>query len=1845
MTTAFAQQLRQIAAKSTNELDLRSRREAHAESLIFERNIAVKQDWETLYQICIEGFQELCLLDGRFKDFERNLFALSSKDQDREQLNKSQNEGLDGVVEQCLQALGSRLTLRPGIKALEWLVRRFRIHVYNTGALLLTVLPYHEAQLSQNILSIVPTQKLIDEWKFLRPYHQNPSLVPRHTIVYTATTNDGFFLTLNRYALDCCQNGASNPVFIRFWSSVVVEAVGARLRQAQSGRKEIQKQRTEDALLKVLPLLDEGLNSENAPDMTIACFAIVLVVASTGLLRDDMMDSLMLSIARTLSFQSTDLTQALVCVSILAAQKEDIRVPGRVVNIIAKLDDPVSQLRMVKRQYSLGRFLHGVVRGALVTMKQKDMELRLSLIEKILKAGRSLCEESDMMQMLIATVSHLQRFDEQGSFASAVSSRIRAMLQDLHDSADFGSTFYQLAELCKLQGIDLESILEATITEGETSTPGIDHMEVDEQPQDEADLDSLIAALPTALEEPEGFVVTGVPSSFGPLLELLSHCSKLEDGQTQFATLELWQSTEQSQQLCISFLVRVACGHYPPSLRIFAISFLANHLNKNFRTDYEALLPYATVLLADSSSALRRHAANLILAMENGVNTHTAKGDSKEHYQLQSYPQGTSVHQLEPLQLDKILKQVYLPYLEECVADSDQIHSILLQALNGSSAQVKSPSKQVNVEIKKTLRHSLFESLTSHALATSLLRFRLRIIELLDGVVKVSPTTKNEALNPILREWISLSPDASRRWAHAEELKLSIVDGAVARLITARDRELMTGVVKTVEEQKLSPRPELITSLFERVAGTWNDQKPDGQQSLAIMLFNLSFAGDSLFARGARATLKKVSLSNAALQAMLEDSLASAETRANVPSPSKKRKLGQDEKDTTPTPASAHPAQGISRVVLALELVDGSAPESRPELMPGLFDVLILLRRLRGPTQSESPYALGLCLNSLLAIIDQAKEARKTQLDLSSIRADVVIECVRNAESPQVQSDALMLSASLAELAPDRVIHHIMPVFTFMGSNMMSMDDGHSVNVVNQAIDRIIPPLVGKLKQQDEHNLIRSTTGLLSSFVAAFDHIPQHRRSKLYQRLLKRLGPEDFGFALSAMLTNTKPAHTSRNDFLVNVMGDFTPLEQLVTYSKIISLVSDIYSDKPHDADSLLHIDSSSSPTDRLDVALALFTLAVGLLRSKSLWAQLSKQVKAEDQAADSVQDQLKHNLHQILETIRSLRPYGQDMTNAARKCMTAILELLPLSQLVVLLPDLLTEIEQRDPDLKPEALYVLVSQMRGKVPSHAKTAETALSYMSDLAAILETTDNDKLRAAAIACIDKITEKYGRKDIEASIKAAAVLAGTAGLAADNSSVQHLSAFTLSSIFDIVGEAAVPLVPETMTNALALIQSSFEDDKENAQLHDAAFTLVSTVVSNVPFMISEEHLDRALTLAAEAAFSDLPTSCVDARKDALSTIARKVDLSNLISSLSRTWEQTIENDIDAVLSSLDMCVQAIEHHSKATVVKSADSIASFIMQVLDLRRVQLSARDEESYSDEEVAEIESTLNDLTLKFIYKINDTVFRPIFEAWLDWAVKSHDLPANDLFSRAQILRQTSLFTLLTHFFGTLQSIVTSYAAYMIESANTVLQSFAESANHKDKIADLSTPDSLLLYTTLLSLLQSTFQHDADSFFTSPSHFQPLTTNILSQLHLAAHKPFRPLISSHIIPTIVALATAVQDTPAHHLSINHMLAQTRRAESAPVRLAGIRTHIHITEEEEVGDEWVNNVVSGIASTFATEVEGKGKGKAGASVGGSGETMIYVNEMLEDDDEDVESEVRRWVRMVRERVGEEVFEF
>ena len=126
MATSLAKQLAQIATKSKTALDAKAQKAAHSKSLIWEPKVAATQSFQTLYPVCHDGFEELCGLDNRFAVFRATIFSEQSQGEDRAQLAEAENEELDRQVESFLRLVGSRVRLMPAIKAIEWLIRRFR---------------------------------------------------------------------------------------------------------------------------------------------------------------------------------------------------------------------------------------------------------------------------------------------------------------------------------------------------------------------------------------------------------------------------------------------------------------------------------------------------------------------------------------------------------------------------------------------------------------------------------------------------------------------------------------------------------------------------------------------------------------------------------------------------------------------------------------------------------------------------------------------------------------------------------------------------------------------------------------------------------------------------------------------------------------------------------------------------------------------------------------------------------------------------------------------------------------------------------------------------------------------------------------------------------------------------------------------------------------------------------------------------------------------------------------------------------------------------------------------------------------------------------------------------------------------------------------------------------------------------------------------------------------------------------------------------------------------------------------------------------------------------------------
>lgn len=68
------------------------------------------------------------------------------------------------------------------------------------------------------------------------------------------------------------------------------------LDSARSGRREAEKQKHEDILIRVLPLLSRAFEMRKVSELIVSCYMISVVLAQKASLTDDVLDGLMESV-------------------------------------------------------------------------------------------------------------------------------------------------------------------------------------------------------------------------------------------------------------------------------------------------------------------------------------------------------------------------------------------------------------------------------------------------------------------------------------------------------------------------------------------------------------------------------------------------------------------------------------------------------------------------------------------------------------------------------------------------------------------------------------------------------------------------------------------------------------------------------------------------------------------------------------------------------------------------------------------------------------------------------------------------------------------------------------------------------------------------------------------------------------------------------------------------------------------------------------------------------------------------------------------------------------------------------------------------------------------------------------------------------------------------------------------------------------------------------------------------------------------------------------------------------------------------------------------------------------
>ena len=1384
-----------------------------------------------------------------------------------------------------------------------------RIHEYNTTFLLTTFLPYHTLPIFTTLLSILPSN-IPPEYTFLHPYIRSLTQPQRQPLVNAATNSTLFMSTLNSYVLRICRDRQQYPALVTFWAGIMTEATGALLDKSRSGRKGVQQQNEQDVILRLLPTLNEGLAMRKVSDLRVGCYMILSIFAAKGGLDDKVLASMMEAVV--IGWTTDTFRAGLVCLSVLAQHRTAKQVTKRVAKELLRAPDLSNLLIELGKQRRIDKLANGLC-VALVDRLNKHGEVSgLPVIVQIIE--NRILSDAQVIVIFKALLLLAHQLDDATDAKRDIRGSLASSLVSLAQlSGHVGSVIQKALKDTEVDMDELEMKLHTMIRPQALSASESEYvaMEVTNLPSESTpDLEQLLEQLSKLTSKDYTFLSHSTSHIYADLCRAFLISTRTPDQLNMFDEHPiLRRASALEDTFYLSFYMRTWCGPYPAVARASAIQMTTRCLldNKGAGVDLQAIIPYAIVALGDPATKVRRAAAELLVQIDQyypQISEAKKKSNSTCQWAFDDI-YGPSEHTKEtkwlPMDVSsRLVREVLIPALEECVLDKNNIEAVFEKSINSSRGSAES-AKKVDTHLPQTARASIMSFLSSHVVHTPIFLVKLRLLLSLNHIRSVAGSTRTKVLLPLLQQWASLSQSEAVKNCEDEQIDLATFNEQAVLIVTPNDKEGLHYLTAIVKGGVGADRPTLLEAVFTRLRAMWSSLKGELRLQVAQMLLEASQSSlgrakyDEKSVEEAAELLRTAPLSTDILLNFLEE-LPTTAKLTDKPPASKRRRTSHGEVARTPIEDSTQLTAAIRHVTFVLQLIDSSDPGNHPELLAGLFNVLAELQHFKAQVASELAYLQGLVLGSLLAILKAFKSNPSMKLDRSAVRADLLVDCVQKTASPQVQNAALLLIASLADTAPELVLHSVMPIFTFMGSSVLRQNDEYSAHVISQTIREVIPPLILSLRK-DKGNPVTGAAELLLSFVAAFEHVPPHRRNGLFTSLVQTLGAEEFLFALLAMLVDKYGVTEDIKFFAVELSGAFSVEIQLQSAVKYLELVGDLLKTKPTFSVILL---AGNEELDPQRSAFNGLTILPHLLSQKRLVTQTAKLLDRDDMDAARIRDIYSVLLENLLALADILKDQKR-LHSACGDVLESLLGLLSTSEFVKAVEGLL---DRPNESLRRKILRSLEVRIAQESPSDIISRAAMLGFLPQLTAIVRESKDVLYKHTAVGCIDKISEKYGKKDLEAVAAAAQTIASNHCLGQTDNRLRVMALLCLASLVDILRDGIVSVLPIAIPKALEYMEASLDGDAEAQKLHNAGYSFLSSLVHHLPDMVSGSYLDKLLSISNASAEAALDDEADQSRLQCLQLAARKIDAKSIFTALEQDWTQA---------SSAGILVNPSSHH--------------------------------------------------------------------------------------------------------------------------------------------------------------------------------------------------------------------------------------------------------------------------------------------------------------------------------------------
>ncbi|NXO05043.1 HEAT1 protein, partial [Rhinopomastus cyanomelas] len=889
------------------------------------------------------------------------------------------------------------------------------------------------------------------------------------------------------------------------------------------------------------------------------------------------------------------------------------------------------------------------------------------------------------------------------------------------------------------------------------------------------------------------------------------------------------------------------------------------------------------------------------------------------------------------------------------------------------------------------------------------------------------------------------------------------------------------------------------------------------------------------------------------------------------------------------------------RVMLILELLQHKKKLRRPQaLVPALFN---LLSRCLEPTASEEEnmeYTKQLILSCLLNICqklssDGSKIPADT-LDKEKFNVELIVQCIRTSTMPQTHHHALLLLGAVAGMFPDKVLHNIMPIFTFMGANVLRLDDTYTFQVINKTVQMVIPALI----QAEDSDLSESSGGveevvikIIRVFVDALPHVPEHRRLPILAQLIATVGGDKFLWVLLVLLfeqyvTKTVTATSSTDkdavleadtEFWISICCEFDVQSQFQSVMKIIQYLTELPENKEDDPGlkkprtcktnlknqdgQLFNVESHSDKQLRHFKFLSVSFMSQ-LLSSQGFVKKIVECEETEElqQLEQRLLEEVLHYINTVASSVEGNvdKPTAKFWRVLLTKCydmLDKVNALLPTETFIPIIRGLMTN---QLPSVRRKAMDLLNNKVQQRTKWEKSQVQQLLKLVPELITIVqckrkgEEEEQAINRQTALFSLKLLCKGFGTENPGPFVPVLKMAVDLICSEKEEKNVMGSALLCIAEVTSTLKAQAIPQLPRLMPALLKTLKSKKELVSNEIYLLSAVTALLK-VTESLPHFLSPYLLDCLLQIVRlEKIVVGLgPTSQISLRVTSLKSIlATRVAPRILLPALTKCYSEVARTRKSCLGPIMNILREHIVVMEKEHLIAHQSELTAFFMKALDFRT-------EHAQDDlEEVGKTEGFIIDCLISMVMKLSEASFRPLFFKLFDWSKTESTLKDRLLtFHRIADCIADNLKGLFTLFAGHL---VKPFA----ETLNQVNTSKTDEAFFD---SENSTEKSCLLLQFTLDCLYKLFLFDTQNFL-SKERAETLMMPLVDQLEnmIGGDQKFQERVTAHLIPCIAQFSVAMADDSLWKPLNYHILLKMRHT-SPKVRFAALLALVEVAQK------------------------------------------------------------------------------